>query len=345
MQQLNVENKKSFWKRPEGIPGAIVLASIVGAIGYGLYKIMPTIVNLAENMLYLGAMIGVGALAVYIAMDSKVRTLAWYFYKSAIRKATGLFIQLDPVAIIEGFLDDLRDKMRGMEDQIASLKGQIRILKEKIKVKESEVNTFMGMAQAAEKAGMTGKRDVELRKAERTKDAIENYSVLELKMSKLYTVIDKMKSYSGLMIEDISHEIEIKKDERKMIQTSHGVMKSAVNIINGNSDKKMMFDQAMEFIVDDIGMRIGEMERFMDVSSDFIQGVDLENAMYQEKGLQSLEEWSKKADEKFNSYQSPIKSGKATQVKSSPEREKVMLNSNIQFNPDNSTPDSESKYF
>lgn len=345
MQQLNVENKKSFWKRPEGIPGAIVLAAIIGAAGYGLMTIMPTLISLAENVLYLGAMIGVGALVTYILMDSKVRTLAWYFYKSAIRKATGLFIQLDPVAIIEGFLEDLKDKMVDMEAQIGSLKGQIRILKEKIKVKEKEVDTFYGMAQSAEKMGIIGKRDVELRKAERTKESIENYSVLEMKMSKLYTVIDKMKNYSGLMIEDIAHEIEIKKDERKMIQTSHGVMKSAVNIINGNSDKKMMFDQAMEFIVDDIGMRIGEMERFMDVSSDFIQGVDLENAMYQEKGLQALEEWSKKADEKFNSYQSPIKSGKATTLSNSAnvEREKVVLNSTVQFKPDDSN--SESKYF
>jgi hypothetical protein len=56
-------------------------------------------------------------------------------------------------------------------------------------------------------------------------------------------------------------------------------------------------------------MRIGEMERFMDVSADFMSNMDLENEMHQEQGLKSLDEWSNRVDENFNAatYQSPIK--------------------------------------
>jgi len=97
-----------------------------------------------------------------------------------------------------------------------------------------------------------------------------------------------MKKYSAIMVDDIGHEIEIKKEERETIRTSHKIMKSAVNIINGNSDRKLIFDQAMEYIVDDIGMRIGEMERFMDVSADFMNGMDLEQGMLEEQGLKAI---------------------------------------------------------
>lgn len=307
MSKINLETQKSFWKRPEGKPGAVVLVALACASVYGLSNILPTLIDLAENTLYLGVMVGVIALAAYVVMDSKVRTIAWYFYKNAIRKATSLFVEMNPIAIIEGYLGDLRDKMVGMEKQIVDLKGQIGVISKKINERKVEHKTAMGLAAAARKeGGMQGKMDVELRKAGRIEESINNYSILENKMSKLYIVIDKMKNYSGLMVEDISHEIEMKKDERKMIQSSHSVMKSAVNIINGDSDKKLMFDQAMEFIVEDIGTRIGEMERFMDVSADFIQTVDLENAMYRENGIHSLDEWSKKADAQFHNYQSPI---------------------------------------
>lgn len=344
MSQINVNGNKSFWQRPEGIPGAILLVAILGGLGYGLMQIMPNLIELAENIWYLGAMCAGIFVVGYMLLDKRVRTLIWYFYKSMIRKATGLFIQLDPIAIIQGFLEDLRDKMGVMEEQIKSLKGQIGKIKGKIKEKDDNADYYYGMAEAARKLGEQAQMNLNLRKAEREKNASQQFGILKDKTEKLYVVLDKMKRYSGIMVDDIAHEVEMKKEEREIIRTSHSVMKSAVNIINGNSDRKLMFDQAMEFIVDDIGMRIGEMERFMDVSADFMNNMDLENAMYEEKGLKSLDEWSAKVDEKFDAatYQSPIKSLE----KGNPafkEREKVQI---IQSNTtSNSSEVKKSKYF
>ena len=352
MSQINMNNgQKSFWKRPEGIPGAIVLIGIVAGIGYLLYNWMPALIELAENIWYLGAMCAGLFVVGYMLLDTRVRTLIWYFYKSMIRKATGVFIQLDPVAIIEGFLEDLREKMTTMENQIGSLKGQIRKIKMKINEKNDKINYYMGMANAAAKIGDEANRNLNLRKAGREEDAAKKFLILSEKTEKLYTVLDKMKKYSGIMVEDIAHEIEIKKEEREIIRTSHSVMKSAVNIINGNSDRKVLFDQAMEYIVDDIGMRIGEMERFMDVSADFMNNMDLENAMYEEKGLKALDEWANKVDEQFDAanYQSPVKiaeQGGAPAVKANvqfQEKEKVVVRQNSSNNTTSSG--SKSKYF
>jgi len=71
-------------------------------------------------------------------------------------------------------------------------------------------------------------------------------------------------------------------------------MKSALNIIQGNDDKRMIFDQAMEFVVDDIGTKVGEMDRMLEASTDFINSVDLENALYEENGMKMLEEFDKR---------------------------------------------------
>ena len=346
MSQIDLKGKKSFWQRPEGIPGAILLIAILGGLGYGLMQIMPSLIELAENMIYLGLMCGGLFIVGYMLLDKRIRTLAWYFYKSIIRKTTGVFIQLDPIAIIEGFLEDLKDKMKTMENQIGELKGQIRKIKNKITAKKDKVDYYMGMANAARNKGNEAQMNLNIRKAEREKSAAAKFGVLRDKTEKLYTVLDKMKKYSAIMVDDIGHEVEMKTEEREIIRTSHSVMKSAVNIINGNSDRKVIFDQAMEYIVDDIGMRIGEMERFMDVSADFMSNMDLENEMHQENGLKSLDEWSNRVDEKFNAatYQSPIKALEKGNTKFK-DREKVRIeNTNTNSNP-NTSSTGKSKYF
>jgi phage shock protein A len=347
MSQINIDGKKNFWQRPEGIPGAILLVGVLGGLGYLLMQWMPTLIELAENIWYLGAMCAGLFVVGYMLLDKRVRTLIWYFYKSLVRKATGVFIQLDPIAIIEGFLEDLRDKMKTMEDQIGSLKGQIRKIKNKIAEKDEKVNYYYGMAKAAQNKGDEAQRNLNVRKAQREEEASRKFGVLAEKTEKLYTILDKMKRYSGIMVEDIAHEIEMKKEEREIIRTSHSVMKSAVNIINGNSDRKVIFDQAMEFIADDIGMRIGEMERFMDVSADFMNNMDLENAMYEEKGLIALDEWANKVDEKFDAknYQSPVKSLEKGSVDFK-DREKVVITQTNNINTNSNTgQNSKSKYF
>ena len=84
--------------------------------------------------------------------------------------------------------------------------------------------------------------------------------------------------------------MRIKKQEREAIKSGYSAMKRAMSIVNGDPDKKMMFDQAMEAIVDDISSKIGEMERFIEVSSTFIESIDLQNGVYEQKGLELLQQ-------------------------------------------------------
>jgi hypothetical protein len=87
--------------------------------------------------------------------------------------------------------------------------------------------------------------------------------------------------------------VQVKKIEREAIRNSHSAMRSALNIISGDKDKRMMFDQAMEAIADDVSRKVGEMERFMELSANFMHSIDLQNGVYEERGLEMLEKWEK----------------------------------------------------
>ena len=52
-----------------------------------------------------------------------------------------------------------------------------------------------------------------------------------------------------------------------------------------------MFDNALEAVADDVASKVGEMERFMEVSANFMESVDLQNGVFEEEGLRMLEKW------------------------------------------------------
>ena len=58
---------KSFWQRPEGITGGLLLAGLVVGGGILLSNILPVLVSLAQNTLYLSGMLA--------ALDAKPRVV------------------------------------------------------------------------------------------------------------------------------------------------------------------------------------------------------------------------------------------------------------------------------
>ncbi len=50
---------------------------------------------------------------------------------------------------------------------------------------------------------------------------------------------------------------------------------------------------ATEAVVEDVHTKIGEMERFIELSGSFIDSVDLQNGIYEQEGLELLEKMEK----------------------------------------------------
>jgi hypothetical protein len=290
----NDKSIKSFWQRPEGKLGMPVLLGLLTVGGFFLYKALPTIIELMQNTLTaIGLGLGIFAILA-ILMNDRFRSTVWYLYKGLMRWFTGIVIELNPIAILESYVEDIKEKIVKMEEQLTGLKGQIGKINIKLTKSRTDWKMEMDRATQAKKMGKDAEVALHTRQAGRLEGYINNMDALYKKMEVLYKVLDKMKYYSEIMVKDTEMTVEIKKEEREAITKSHSVMKSAMSIIKGNDDKKVIFDQAMEFVVDDIGFKVGEMERMLEASTDFINSVDLDNAVYEERGMQMLEDFDKK---------------------------------------------------
>lgn len=291
----NLAKPKSFWGRPEGRTGLIFLLAVLAGLGFLLVTFLPQILLFTKTLLGLVVTgLALGAI-IYMVLDPKVRTLVSYMYKSAMRKITGFFITIDPIGILKNYVEDLQDNLKKMGEQIGILRGQTRKLRTIQEENEKEMNYNMKLAQKAREMGDDKQMLLASRKAARLKESNEKYAVLETKMNVLYRVLTKMYQNSEILLEDTKDQVKLKEEERKAIRASHSAMKSAMSIISGNADKRAMFDQALEVIADDVAMKVGEMERFMELSSNFMNSVDLQNAVFEEDGMRMLEEWEKKS--------------------------------------------------
>jgi hypothetical protein len=284
---------KTFWQRPEGKTGLIFMIGLIVGGGILFAGMVPALVALVQSTLGLAVTLLVLGAIIFMVLDPKMRNLVWYMYKSVMRWITGLFVQIDPIGILKSYVEELRDNLRKMNRQISMLRGQMHKLQELILNNRKEIQSNLQLASKAKEADKQAMMILKSRKAGRLRESNIKYEDLYRKMEVLYRVLTKMYENSQILMEDIKDQVDVKEQERKAIHASHSAMRSAMSVIAGDKDKRAMFDQALEAIADDVSQKVGEMERFMEVSENFMQSVDLQNGIFEEEGLKMLEQWEK----------------------------------------------------
>jgi len=161
---------------------------------------------------------------------------------------------------------------------------------------EREKNQALQISKLAHEKGKKAVFALKARQAGRLENSNMTLQSLLTKMQVLQKVLAKMREVSDVMIQDIESEIDVKSRERTMILASHSALQSAIKILRGDQDKKAMFDMAMDYLTEDYGAKLGEIEHFVQMSGAFIDSVDLQNGVFEADALKMVEEWEQKSD-------------------------------------------------
>ncbi len=285
--------KKSFWQKPEGITGILL---IIGA-AVGFYYLMPFIISLLANTIY-AIVLGVVLLAIiYAILDPGVRTGVWYLFKMGCRALTGIIIRIDPIAIMEIYIADLRNKREGMNEQITKLDGELIKLKRAINDAKDEQEKNLEFAASAKSKNNTSSVTLYSREVGRQKDLIEKLTPLSLKMEAVKKVLIKMYENAEIAITDMTNEVRIRKVEYETVKRGYNALRSAMSIFKGDPDKKAAFDQSVELVESNISFKAAEMERFMRESQSVIDKIDIENGAFADEGLRMLDQMGNRSME------------------------------------------------
>lgn len=279
---------KGFFERPEGTTGMIfIFIGILGFLFVGNY-LMPFIIAALANTLYAAFLGGTLLAIVALVMNNKVRALAGAMFKSAMRALTGIFITIDPIGILKNYLDDMDERLQAIADNIGKLNGQKQKLDRTINEEKQIAEEAMHMANAAKKNGNQVAVSANARKAARSQEFIKKLQTISEKMEFLGRILMKMRNSVSFLRDDTADEIRVKEMEYKSVKAAHKAMKSAEVLVAG-SEAKELYEQSLEFLAEDIANKLGEMETFMELSEGFMMNVDLQNGLWDEKGLAMLE--------------------------------------------------------
>lgn len=132
-------------------------------------------------------------------------------------------------------------------------------------------------------------------------NATRQVSRLDLYIQQLTPIRDNLNSIrvyltavhknSKYMLDDMKNDLELKKDLYYAVTHGNNALKSALKVFSGDPEKKMMVEQSMNYLKDDIGLKLASMKKAISYSSDFMKSIDLENVSYQAEGLKMLEQY------------------------------------------------------
>jgi hypothetical protein len=120
------------------------------------------------------------------------------------------------------------------------------------------------------------------------------WTLLLQNLERTYQLLGRWSIATQFYINDRQAQVDEMAIKRKAVNAAFGAMSSAKKILRGNADDNALYDQVMEHLAEDASMKLGEMEDFAKVASDYLLNVDLENGAANHDALAELETMSKK---------------------------------------------------
>jgi hypothetical protein len=287
---------RSFWQRPEGRTGLVILGLIGAGALVGLYRVLPFLIEIAANTLYLALL--VGALAFLYCMVfvwDRPRTLLFYALQMVSRWITSNFVELDPVAILKSFVRQMKKRREVIATRLQAITGAKRMVEGKIKQKEKERQEALRLANAAQgladQDGLNAHAEIAARRA---KD-VQEYQ-------QMVGNLESIESLMTRVLRRADYHIQTAEDEANQLADKHYItsqVKAATDAAQGifaDSDLADVRDMAAERIRDDYEKRLGELQMLIDMT-DFDHAVDLSQMAFRSEGLKQLEEANRRVSE------------------------------------------------
>ncbi|MBC7888223.1 MAG: hypothetical protein H7Z13_10050 [Ferruginibacter sp.] len=303
---------KSYWNRPGGKPGIIIGMGLLALVGYYVIPILTTIVWNTLNFSI--ALVSLGVF-LYCITHRKLRLSLFYLYEIIMKKLVGFVIELDPFIIAEDYISDMEKQRENLYNQSVDVEAQKEKIDLKLAEKDKEIHQMLARAKAAKDNNMMPELGNATRQVARINEYIKQLAPIRDSLAKIGDYLSKVHKNSGYLIEDAKNELDLKKDLYKSVSSGNKALSSAMKIFKGDPEKKLMVEQSMEYLKDDIAGKLASMKKAISYSTDFMRSIDLDNATFEVEGLKMLETYDSDVELKLNAPQwqpsnAPIVPGK-----------------------------------
>lgn len=280
---------KGIFDQKGGTLGMVLLA--IGVIFF-LIK-LPAIVSFVDSLFHLIITCVATAGILYVLFDKKFRKIVGTLYMMGIRYLMGCIIKMNPIAILEDTIIKMYKTIQNGEQQMGKLNGNRMKLKEKINSRKKELEDCLNKKTIAEKQQKKEVMILEDRQSVRLVNLIKEYMSLYESTEEWYKNLSRLVEFAKLNAQDAENEVAIQKERYEIIRASHNAFRSAMSIIKGDPDELALYNQAFQYVNDDIMEKVGEMDRVINSTGGMMDKMDIEKEVFAIKG----DEISKKYQE------------------------------------------------
>jgi Skp family chaperone for outer membrane proteins len=282
-------SRTTFWQRPEGTTGKILVGGALVAAAALFVHFLPALIVIAQNIIHLAILAGV-ILALYLLVTAeRPRTLVFYAFQMISRWITSNFVDLDPVAILKAFARQMRKKRDDVQASISRILGVSRTLEGEIKRCEKELTDALRLADAADKQGDEDALNTQAEKAGRRDANLREYKEMHEVVQEILDALNRVKrrvDYHIANSEDEMNEL-IRKNE---VALATRAATSSASAVLGDTDFLEVRNMAADRIRERYTTALGELDGLIYMSRDLDKEIDLNQLAFRSDGRKKLDE-------------------------------------------------------
>jgi len=280
---------KSPWEKPGGTLAKITLVAMIAGAGYALYKFLPDLIALTQNLLTLTALVGVLALIFFLIMNDTSRNFFKNLYFVIMRKLTGLIVEIDPIAIVKGKIKDMKNRLVKIEEGITKMRGIHGKNEKALEANKRDLEESLKKLQILQKQNKMEESGLLQRHISQLDESVKKRTLNFEKSKQMIDILTKVKKSAEIKVKYTEEEIKLKEEDYELMKANHKALSSIKSLINPQTDDA--FDMAMEKMDTDITLYIGEMDEFLE--SGVIDDINLDNALSSVKSQAILDKYNK----------------------------------------------------
>ena len=288
MVSQNNKNVVDLWKQPGGTLGKVGLWVMGASLLYGIHKALPYLITFTQNVFTLALMMmGLGCV-LYVAFSPEMRKILKLMYLQICRKITGLIVEIDPIAILENSISEMKKKLVTVKQKItdigSTLVGMKRKQKEYKKEFEENINRIKAIREKLTSSNtddktrmaLNGQLSVAQNNVSMLDDQIKAQSERIQKTEKYIDILEKLEIAATSKIQMAESTVSHKKDEYEQAKKMRSAVQSLTSIFNSSWLTKSMEEQmALNVVSNTINDSIAEMNRLLDGSNDILINYDI----------------------------------------------------------------------
>lgn len=308
MEALTSGQKKVL-NGSEQVMGYLVALGLLFGVGYGLYIILPFLITLITNLaIFVGMVVGLSVLVYVLISNRKMISIG---YQIIIKKIWKALINSNPIAIMEIQYDNWTKQKEKLNQNIVTLKASREELVAIMDDNKDVANTKFKEAQKAQELA------TERNSPEYTRQATNNAIKAQRRVESNKMFLPKLQAIETALnycqrvydawtgdLELLKDDINMKKRDLKILSRTNGVFEMAKSYISGNSNERVMYEEATQAYAEQVSMYVANIKRFTEQTKDWVFSKDIQEAINTEEGQKYLSMYDENSFNKLTDFRS-----------------------------------------